>query len=71
VTNIPREVSSCFSWWIALSAAAELLACSIRRRRAFNAGSLSLMVHLQTNTLASWRLSILTFPLASGRVASK
>ena len=53
VTNIPREVSICFSCQIALSSVAELLAWSICRRRAFRAGSLSLIVHRHANTFAS------------------
>ncbi|MGP8228422.1 MAG: hypothetical protein ACLQUM_03610, partial [Steroidobacteraceae bacterium] len=44
-TNNPREVSTCCNFLIALSAAAELLACCMCRRRAFRAGSLSLIVH--------------------------
>src|SRR3974390_3116333 len=57
VTNIPREESICFNCQIALSAVAELLACSICRRSAFSEGSLSLIVHRHTNTLASWKLA--------------
>ena len=53
VTNIPREVSICFSCQIALSSVAEVLAWSICRRRAFRAGSLSLIVHRHANTFAS------------------
>jgi hypothetical protein len=53
VTNIPREVSICFSCQIALSSVAELLAWSICRRSAFRAGSLSLIVHRHANTFAS------------------
>jgi hypothetical protein len=71
VTNIPREVSICFSCRIALSSVAELLAWSICRRSAFRAGSLSLIVHRQANTLASWKLAIRTLWLTPGKWASK
>jgi hypothetical protein len=71
VTNIPREVSICFNSQIALSAVAELLACSICRRSAFSEGSLSLIVHRHTNTLASWKLAIRTLWLTPGNWASK
>ena len=71
VTNIPREVSICFNCQIALSAVAELLLCSICRRSVFSEGSLSLIVHRHTNTLASWKLAIRTVWLAPGKLASK
>jgi hypothetical protein len=71
VTSIPRKASICFSCQIALSSVAELLAWSICRRSAFSAGSLSLIVHRHTNTLASWRLAIRTVWCAPGKLASK
>ncbi len=71
MTNIPREASICFNCQIALSAVAVLLACSICRRSAFSEGSLSLIVHRHTNTLASWKLAIQTLCLTPGKRASK
>ena len=70
MTNIPRAASVCFNCQIALSAVAELLARSICRRSAFSAGSLSLIVHRHTNTLASWKLAIRTLWLTPGKWAS-
>ena len=56
VASIPREANICFNCQSAPSAAAELLVCSICRRNAFSEGSLSLIAHRHTNTLASWKL---------------
>ena len=58
VTSIPRQASACFNSRIALSAVAELLACSMWRSSAFRAGSLSLITHLRANILASCKLAI-------------
>ena len=71
VTNNPREASICFNCQIALSAAAELLACSICRRSAFSEGSLSRIAHRHKSTLASWRLATRTVWLAPGKLAVK
>ena len=71
VTNIPCEASIRFNCQIALSAVAVLLACSICRRSALSEGSLSLIVHRHTNTLASWKLAIRTLCLTPGKWASK
>jgi apolipoprotein N-acyltransferase len=57
-TNNPREASTCCNFLIALSAAAELLACCMCRRRAFRAGSLSLIA---TGTQIPWHHGRLLF----------
>ena len=71
ITNNLCEASICFNCQIALSAVAELRACTIFRRSAFSEGSLSLITHRATNTLASWKLAIRTVWLAPGKLASK
>jgi hypothetical protein len=53
ITNNPRVASSWVNCWTALSVIVKLLAFSICRRSAFKAGSLSLITHRHTNTLAS------------------
>ena len=53
VTNNPREASARVNCWITLSVIVKFLAFCMSRRSAFNAGSLSLITHRHTNTLAS------------------
>jgi hypothetical protein len=53
VTNNPREASARVNCWITLSVIVKFLAFSMSRRSAFSAGSLSLITHRHTNTLAS------------------
>lgn len=66
----PRDASACFNPKMAVVAVAELFARCISRSRPFNAGSLSLTVHLHVKISASRCVIIRIGVLSPGRLAS-